>query len=131
MKGLVLTFAFVMAIASLARSGVSDDPAMAAVPTHNAGQLIAGPELEIATDTSAIIRWTTGKARREESNLCTSFGQSPTLVSALLADIQSGFLEDPDIAMISRLIIQWKELTIKPSEATSITAVAIQPMTHK
>jgi hypothetical protein len=32
---------------------------MAAVPTHNATQFAAGPELESATDTSAIIRWTT------------------------------------------------------------------------
>jgi phosphodiesterase/alkaline phosphatase D-like protein len=59
MKGFVLTFAFVMAIAGLARWGFPDDPVIAAAPTHNAGQLIAGPELEIATDTSAIIRWTT------------------------------------------------------------------------
>jgi hypothetical protein len=40
--------------AGLARWGFPDDPVMAAPPTHNAGQLIAGPELEIATDTSAI-----------------------------------------------------------------------------
>jgi phosphodiesterase/alkaline phosphatase D-like protein len=32
---------------------------MAAVPTHKAAQLTAGPELESATDASAIIRWTT------------------------------------------------------------------------
>jgi hypothetical protein len=32
---------------------------MAAAPTHNAAHLTADPELEIAADTSAIIRWTT------------------------------------------------------------------------
>jgi hypothetical protein len=31
---------------------------MAAAPTHNAAHLTAGPELEIAADPSAIIRWT-------------------------------------------------------------------------
>jgi len=39
--------------------GFADDAVMAAVPTHKAVQLAAVPELESATDTSAIIRWTT------------------------------------------------------------------------
>jgi hypothetical protein len=32
---------------------------MAAAPTHGGARLATGPELEIATDTLAIIRWTT------------------------------------------------------------------------
>ena len=52
----ILASAFVL-MAGLISSGFADDAA--AVPTHNAAQLAAGPELESATDTSAIIRWTT------------------------------------------------------------------------
>ena len=47
-----------MTIAGLMRWRFVDAPLIAA-PAHNAAQLIAGPELEIATDTLAIIRWTT------------------------------------------------------------------------
>ena len=57
MKSFILTFAFVI-IAGLIPSGFAD-AVMAAVPTHKAAQLTAGPELESATDTSAIIRWIT------------------------------------------------------------------------
>jgi phosphodiesterase/alkaline phosphatase D-like protein len=57
MKSFTLTFAFVI-IAGLIPCGFADDAAMA-VPTHKAAQLTEGPELESATDTSAIIRWTT------------------------------------------------------------------------
>jgi hypothetical protein len=56
MKSFILTFAFVM-MAGLIPRGSADDAA--AVPTHNAAPLTAGPELESASDTSAIIRWTT------------------------------------------------------------------------
>ena len=58
MKSFIVTFAFVM-VAGLIPWGGAGDAAMAAVPTHKAAQLTAGPELESATDTSAIIRWTT------------------------------------------------------------------------
>jgi len=58
MKSFILTFALVI-IAGLIPRGFADDAVMAAVPTHQAAQLTAGPELESATDTSAIIRWTT------------------------------------------------------------------------
>jgi phosphodiesterase/alkaline phosphatase D-like protein len=58
MKSFILTFAFVI-LAGLIPWGIADDAVMAAEPTHKAAQLTAGPELESATDTSAIIRWTT------------------------------------------------------------------------
>jgi phosphodiesterase/alkaline phosphatase D-like protein len=58
MKSFILTFAFVI-IAGWISRGFADNAVMAAVPTHEAAQLTAGPELESATDTSAIIRWTT------------------------------------------------------------------------
>ena len=58
MKSFILTFAFVI-IAGLIPWGFADDTVMAAVPTHKAAQSAADPELESATDTSAIIRWTT------------------------------------------------------------------------
>src|SRR5260221_10447159 len=57
MKSFILTFAFV--VAGLTPWGFADDTVMAAVPTHGAAQLAAGPEVESATDSSAIIRWST------------------------------------------------------------------------
>jgi len=57
MKSFILTFAFV--VAGLTPWEFADDAVMAAVPTHSAAQLAAGPEVESATDSSAIIRWTT------------------------------------------------------------------------
>jgi phosphodiesterase/alkaline phosphatase D-like protein len=56
MKSFILTFALVI-IAGLMPRGFADDAVMA--PTHNAVQRTADPELESATDNSAIIRWTT------------------------------------------------------------------------
>jgi hypothetical protein len=58
MRSFILIFAF-GAIAGLIPWRFADDAVMAAVPTQKAAQLTAGPELESATDTSAIIRWTT------------------------------------------------------------------------
>src|ERR1700733_11441705 len=58
MKSVMWTFALVI-VAGLIPRGFADDAVMAAVPTHQAAQPTAGPELESATDTSAIIRWTT------------------------------------------------------------------------
>jgi phosphodiesterase/alkaline phosphatase D-like protein len=58
MKSFILTFACVI-IAGFIPWEFADDAVMAAVPTHKAAQLTAGPDLESATDTSAIIRWTT------------------------------------------------------------------------
>jgi phosphodiesterase/alkaline phosphatase D-like protein len=58
MKRFILTFAFVVTVAGLIRWRSADDLVMAAVPTHKAAQLTAGPELEAATDAFAIIRWT-------------------------------------------------------------------------
>jgi phosphodiesterase/alkaline phosphatase D-like protein len=57
MKNFILTFAF-MVVAGWIMWGFAGDAAMAAVPTHKAKQLTADPELESATDTSVIIRWT-------------------------------------------------------------------------
>ena len=59
MKRFILTSAFLAAIAGWAVWRFAHDPVMAAVPTHHAAELTAGPELESATDTMAIIRWTT------------------------------------------------------------------------
>jgi hypothetical protein len=58
MKSFILTVAFVMTAGWMPR-GYADDAVTAAVPAHKAAQLTADPELESATDTSAIIRWTT------------------------------------------------------------------------
>jgi hypothetical protein len=58
MKRFILTFAVIVAIAGLIQWRFADDPVIAAVPTHKAAQLTAGPELETATDGLAIIRWT-------------------------------------------------------------------------
>ena len=58
MKSFILTFAFVMG-AGLIPWGFADDAVMGAVPTHEAAQLTEGPELESATDISAISRWAT------------------------------------------------------------------------
>jgi hypothetical protein len=58
MKRLIMAFAFAI-IDGLMPWGFADDAVMAAVPTQKAAQLTAGPELESATETSAIIRWTT------------------------------------------------------------------------
>jgi phosphodiesterase/alkaline phosphatase D-like protein len=58
MKRFILTFAFVVIVAGLIRWRSADDLVIAAAPTHKAAQLTAGPELEVAADTYAIIRWT-------------------------------------------------------------------------
>jgi phosphodiesterase/alkaline phosphatase D-like protein len=58
MKRCILTFAFVVTIAGLIPWRFAGDFVMAAAPTHKAAHLTAGPELEAATDVSAIIRWT-------------------------------------------------------------------------
>ena len=58
MKSFILTFAFVTT-PGLTPCGFADEAVMATVPTHKAAPLTAGPELESASDTSAIIRWTT------------------------------------------------------------------------
>jgi hypothetical protein len=57
MKRFILTCAFVT-VAGLISWRFADDVVIAAVPTHKAAQLTAGPELEVATDAFAIIRWT-------------------------------------------------------------------------
>jgi phosphodiesterase/alkaline phosphatase D-like protein len=58
MKIFMPTFAFVI-IAGSMPLGFADDAMVAAAPTNKAAPLAADPELESATDTSAIIRWTT------------------------------------------------------------------------
>jgi phosphodiesterase/alkaline phosphatase D-like protein len=58
MKRFILTFALVVTVAGLIRWRSADDLVMAAVPAHKAARLTAGPELEVATDAFAIIRWT-------------------------------------------------------------------------
>jgi phosphodiesterase/alkaline phosphatase D-like protein len=58
MKRFIPTFAVIVAIGGLMQWRFADDLVIAAVPTHKAAQLTAGPELEVATDAFAIIRWT-------------------------------------------------------------------------
>jgi hypothetical protein len=58
MKRFIVTFAVIVASAGLIQWRFADDLVIAAVPTHKAAQLTAGPELETATDGLAIIRWT-------------------------------------------------------------------------
>jgi phosphodiesterase/alkaline phosphatase D-like protein len=58
MKSFILTFASVI-VAALVPKGFADDAVRAPAPTHNAAQFTVDPELESATDNSAIIRWTT------------------------------------------------------------------------
>jgi phosphodiesterase/alkaline phosphatase D-like protein len=60
MKSFILTFAFVITT-GLMPWGFADDVVSAAAATQKAAQFGADPELESATDTSAIIRWTTVK----------------------------------------------------------------------
>jgi Purple acid Phosphatase, N-terminal domain len=47
-----------VAVAGLMRWHFGINPVMAALPPHPLAQLTAGPELESATDASAIVRWT-------------------------------------------------------------------------
>jgi hypothetical protein len=65
MKRLVLISAFLatiavleVTVASLIRWHFGISPVMAAMPTHQVAQFSAGPELESATDATAIVRWT-------------------------------------------------------------------------
>jgi phosphodiesterase/alkaline phosphatase D-like protein len=58
MKRFILTLAVIVAIAALIQWRLADDRVIAAVPTHKGAQLTVGPELESATDSLAIIRWT-------------------------------------------------------------------------
>ena len=65
MKRLILTAAFLatiavlgVAVVSLVRWPSGVDPVMAAVQSHQFARATAGPELESATDASAIVRWT-------------------------------------------------------------------------
>jgi phosphodiesterase/alkaline phosphatase D-like protein len=65
MKRLILTTAFLATIAvlggtvaSLIRRHFGVDSMQAAVPVHQLAQFTAGPELEIAADGLAIVRWT-------------------------------------------------------------------------
>jgi phosphodiesterase/alkaline phosphatase D-like protein len=58
MRGFFLTFAIVLSIAGLVWSPCPNDLVLAAAPTHDAARLTSGPELEVASDNLAIIRWT-------------------------------------------------------------------------
>jgi hypothetical protein len=65
MKRLVLISAFLatiavleVTVASVIRWHFGVSPVMAAMPTHQFARSSAGPELESATDTSVIVRWT-------------------------------------------------------------------------
>lgn len=64
MKRLALTSAFIAAIAVLLATIASltrwhsGSPVVATVPTHDLAQSTAAPELESATDVSAIVHWT-------------------------------------------------------------------------
>jgi hypothetical protein len=59
MRGFFLTFAIVVPIVGFVWSLRPNDLVLAAVPTHGAALLTAGPELETASGTVAIIRWNT------------------------------------------------------------------------
>ena len=58
MMRFILGFAFVVTTTGLLWWRFAEDRVLAAGPADHA-ELIAGPELELATDTSAIVRWTT------------------------------------------------------------------------
>jgi len=65
MKRLIPTSVFLATVAVLAVAVVSSvrwhlgfNPVIAAVPMHQLAQFTAAPELESATDASAIVRWT-------------------------------------------------------------------------
>jgi phosphodiesterase/alkaline phosphatase D-like protein len=59
MRTFTVTSASAVIVACLILSNSSVDRVIAAAPTHDTVQITAGPELESATDTLAIIRWTT------------------------------------------------------------------------
>lgn len=59
MKRLILAFALAVAFACLSLLHFPAARVIAAVPTHNAAQITAGPELEGTNESMAIIRWTT------------------------------------------------------------------------
>jgi phosphodiesterase/alkaline phosphatase D-like protein len=59
MRTFVLTFVFAGAIACPELPGFRAARAMAAAQATESARLTAGPELEMASETTAIIRWTT------------------------------------------------------------------------
>ena len=59
MRTFVLTFTSAAVVACMILLHFPGDRVFAAGPTHDAVQISAGPELESATETLAIIRWTT------------------------------------------------------------------------
>jgi hypothetical protein len=62
MMQFILGFAFFVTISGSLWRRFAEDRVLAAGPADHA-ELIAGPELELATDTSAIVRWTTNNPR--------------------------------------------------------------------
>jgi hypothetical protein len=58
MMRFMLGFAFLVTITGSLWGRFAEDRVLTAGPADHA-ELIAGPELELATDTSAVIRWTT------------------------------------------------------------------------
>ena|ERR1700680_2788238 len=59
MRVLILALALVVAFACLTPWNFAATRVIAAAPTHNVAQITAGPELESANESMAIIRWTT------------------------------------------------------------------------
>src|ERR1700680_104203 len=59
MRVLILALALVVAFACLTPWNFAATRVIAAAPTHTAAQITAGPELENANESMAIIRWTT------------------------------------------------------------------------
>ena len=59
MRTFILTFASAAITACLTLLHFPVDWVIAAAPTHDTVQIIAGPELDTVNDTLAIIRWTT------------------------------------------------------------------------
>jgi Purple acid Phosphatase, N-terminal domain len=79
MKRFIPTFALIVAIGGLMQWRSADDLVIAAVPTHKAARLTAGPELETAADGLAIIRWTiTNPGGTELHYGIVRYGTGPT-----------------------------------------------------
>jgi hypothetical protein len=59
MRRFILVFALLVVFACLPLSHFPAQPVIAATPTHYAVQITKGPELEMANESIAIIRWIT------------------------------------------------------------------------
>ena len=105
MKGFVLTFAFVVTFAGFLRWRLPNNPVMAAAPTQTATKLTVGPELEIATDTLAIIRWTTTNPGGTDLHFgIVRYGTSPTRLSQVAKSPNRRNPSHPDMIFRVRIM---------------------------